>query len=143
MRALDLADAREILVQLAAVLGIQLLRQRAGIVADEIQDRSLALLPMREASAALLRRAVAEQPLEHQPRIRLRRHRRRRRPPRNVELICAGIAAVATAGVPHGVARQFERREPREMADVLGGDLVDRRADMRYPSRPFSWRGSR
>ena len=70
-----------------------------------------------KACAALAWRAGAEQPLEHQPRIRLGRHRRVGRPPRDVVLIGTGVAAVATLGLPLGVAGQLERREPREMAD--------------------------
>ena len=74
----DLADARQVLVQLLLIAAAQFFLQRAGVVEHEIEHRSLLLLPQLEARFAMPLRAGAEQPFEHQPRIRFRRDRRRR-----------------------------------------------------------------
>ena len=72
----------------------------------------------------------AEQALEDDPRVGLGRQRRRRRRPREVVLIDAGVAVVALADGREQVHRHLERRQLRLLADLLGGDLVDGRAEV-------------
>ena len=87
--------------------------------------------PALQGGAAVGRgAALAEQPLEHDPRVGLARQRRRRRRPRQVVLVDAGVAVVALADERQQVHRQFERRQLRVLADLLGGDLIDRRAQV-------------
>ena len=81
--------------------------------------------PASQGGAAFRRGgAVAEEPLEHDPRMRLARQRRRRRGPREIVLIDAGVAVVALAGDRQQIHGQFERGELRAPADLLGGDLI-------------------
>ena len=87
--------------------------------------------PLLQRRAAIRRAAAfAEQALEDDPRMRLGRQRRRRRRPGEVVLIDAGVAVVALADDRQQVHRQFERRQLRLVADLLGGDLIDRRAEI-------------
>ena len=85
----DFPHAAEKLVELAAVGRAQLAVERLRVVADEIQDRALLVLTPLEVLLALARRAGPEQPLEHQPRVRLGRDRRRRGTPGEVVLVGA------------------------------------------------------
>ena len=126
--AFDFADAGQVLVELLLIVAAELLLERAGVVADEIEDRALLLAAQVEVLAALARRAGTEEPLEDQPRIGLGRHRHRRTAPRQVELVGAGIAGIAVARLAHAVAGELERRKPRQVADPLGRHLVDRDA---------------
>ena len=68
---LDLANARQVFIQLATVGGPQIFREASGIFGDKIED---ALLPPIATGAGLctvtLGRA-AEEPVEHQPGIDL------------------------------------------------------------------------
>ena len=73
-------------------------------------------------------RAGTEEPLEHQPRIGLGRHRDRGVAPRQVELVGTGIAGIAVARLAHAVAGELQRGKPRQVADALGRHLVDRDA---------------
>jgi hypothetical protein len=100
------------------------------VVEDEVEERLLGAQPHLVVALALLRRARAEEPLEDEPRVGLRRHRRRRRLPGDVVLVGARVAGVAVARLVHGVAGELERREPRDLADVLRRHLVDRHADV-------------
>ena len=59
-----------------------------------------------------------------------RRQRRRRRRPGEIVLIDAGIAVVALADDRQQIHRQLQRRQLRVAADLLGGDLIDRRAQV-------------
>ena len=67
----------------------------------------------------------AEQPLEDQPRIGLRRHRRRRAAPREAVGVGAAVARIAVADRPRVVAPELERRQTVWSARVRGGDLID------------------
>ena len=93
----------------------------------------------RAAGAA----ALAEEALEHDARMRLGRERRRRRRPGEAILIDARVAVVAHAGERVQVHRQLERRQLRVAADLLRGDLVDRRAEDSSPSSRCAWRTPR
>ena len=106
---LDRAHAGEILVDFFAVARPDLPLQRARIVEHEIQQRFLGLLARLEVSLAFIGCTAAEEPFKNQPRIRLRGHRGGGRAPREVVLIGAGVAAVATAGFAHVVARKLQR----------------------------------
>ena len=125
---LDLADAGQVLVELVLVLGVEPALHRAGVVEDEVEDRPLLLPAALQVRPPLAGRAGAEEPLEDQPRVGLRRHRRRRRAPGEVVLVGAGIAGVAGPGLPARVAGQLQRGEAREVADLAGDHLVDRDA---------------
>ena len=109
-------------------MAAELSLEGAGVVEDEVEDRPLLLAALLEVLAALAGRAGAEEPLEDEPRIGLGRHGQRGRAPRQVELVGARIAGVAVARLPHAVAGQLQRGEPREVADPLGRHLVDRDA---------------
>src|SRR5690606_20821454 len=84
-----------------------------------------ASLGVRRALAVL---AGAEEPLEDEARVVLRRHRRRGVLPGDVVLVGAGVAGVAVGGLSRGVAAELERGKAREVADLLRHDLVDRDA---------------
>src|SRR5262249_20832644 len=92
--------------------------------------RSLFFLAALDAFLTLALCAGAEQPLEDQPRISLGRDRRRGRAPSEVVLIGTRIARVAVAGLACRLAGEFQRWEAREMADLVGDELVDRNAGM-------------
>ena len=74
---------------------------------------------------ALARRAAAEQPFEHEPRIGFGRQGLVVRAPGEVVFVGAGVTRIAVPGLAHRVAGQFERREAREVPDLVGDDLVD------------------
>ena len=62
--------------------------------------------------------------------MRLGRQRRGGRRPGKIVLIDAGVAVVALADDLQQIHRQFERRQLRLLADVLGGDLIDGGAEV-------------
>ena len=72
--------------------------------------------------------AHAEHPLEHEPWIGFRWQRIRRAPPRHRIHVRAGVAVVACADDVVAVDRDFQRRQLRVAADLLGDHLIDRRA---------------
>ena len=86
------------------------------------------LLPALEARLALAGLPLAEEAFEQEPGVGLGRDRRGGRAPGEVVLVGARVAGVAVAGLADGVAAQFERAEPGEVADLAGDDLVDRDA---------------
>ena len=93
------------------------------------ESSRLALLAQR--GAALGRAAAfAEQAFKHDPRMRLRRQRRGGRRPGKIVLVDAGVAVVALADHLQQVHRQLQRRQLRLLADLLRGDLIDRRAEV-------------
>ena len=98
-------------------------------MSSRTQSSRLARLLQRRAAVGRAA-ALAEQPLEDDPRMRLGRQRRRRRRPREVVLVDAGVAVVALADGLEQVHRQLERRQLRLLADLLRGDLIDRRAEV-------------
>ena len=72
--------------------------------------------------------AGAEEPLEHEPRVRLGRQRLGRRLPRHRVHVRARVAVVARADDVVAVDRDLERRQLRVAADQLRDHLVDGRA---------------
>ena len=92
---LDLADARQVFVELLLVATAELLFEAAGVVQDEIQDRPLLLAPERQVLAALCRRTGAEESLEDEPRVRLGSNRQGGPAPRQVVLVGARVPRVA------------------------------------------------
>ena len=111
---LDLADRREVLVELAPD---PTARGRATAALVRSATRSRMLRRYTQAPRSHLRRQagvdVAEQPLEHEPRVRLRRHRRGRAAPGEAVGVGAGVAGVAVADRARVVAAELERREAR------------------------------
>src|SRR5205807_1404968 len=127
---LDLADAGEIFIQLLLIAVAELIAEAPGIVEDEVENRSLLLLPLLERFLALSGRTGAEETLEYQPRVGLGGHRRGRRLPGKVVLIRAGISGIAVARFAHGIARQLEGWEACQRACLRSGDLVNGNAAM-------------
>ena len=96
----------------------QLLRHRV--------ENALVLPQPRFARAPIRAAAVAEQPLEHRPRIPLHRQRLRRAAPRQRVRVDAAQVAGARAGVGRGVHRQLERRDLRLAGEMPREQLVHR-----------------
>ena len=109
----------------------------ARVVQDEIQNGPLLLLPARQTLLSFTGRSGAKEPLEEQARIRLGRHRLGGGAPGEVVLIGAGITGIAIPGFPHGVARQFQRREAGQMPDLVRHDLIDGNAGVDVCARGF------
>ena len=127
---LDLADAGQVLVELAAVALGELAPEVAGVVEDEVEDRLLRSEPLREVRLPLAGRARAEEALEDEARVGLGGHRGGRRPPRHVAVVGAGVAGVARARLADPVAGQLQRGEPGR-----GGRSSGRRAGRRRRPR--------
>ena len=103
------------------------LLQAGDLLGDRIEQAG----PLLQRGAAVGGAAAfAEQALEDDPRVRLGGQRRRRRRPREIVLIDAGVAVVALADGREQVHRHLERRQLRLLADLLGGDLIDGRAEV-------------
>ena len=98
-------------------------------MSSRTQSSRLARLPQRRAAIGRAA-ALAEQPLEDDARVRLGRKRRRRRRPREVVLIDARVAVVALTDRLEQIHRQLQRRQQRLLADLLRGNLIDRRAQV-------------
>ena len=94
-------------------------------MSSRTQSSRLARLPQRRAALGGAA-AFAEQPLEHDARMRLGRQRRRRRRPRQVVLVDARVAVVALPDRLQQVHRQLERRQLR-----LAARSAARRSDRR------------
>ena len=126
--ALDLADGVEVLARPCCGRPGRACVCRRAISSVHRVEQAGALPQRGEAVGGAA--AVAEQALEDDARMRLGRQRRRRRRPREVVLVDAGVAVVALADGREQVHRQLERRQLRLLADLLGGDLVDGRAEV-------------
>ena len=127
---LDLAHAREVLVELLLVAAIEIGVHRLRIGEHVIEDGVLLGLPAAQVGHALLRGTVPEQALEHEARIVLGRQRLVVRAPGHVVFVGAGVARIAVTGLAHGVAAQLQRRETRVVPDLVGHHLVDGDAGM-------------
>src|SRR5262249_19731196 len=123
---LDLADPAQVLVELLPVPRPEPPLHRTGVVEGEVEDRALFLAAALHVRPARARGPGAEEALEGEPRVRLRRHRRRGRAPGEVVLVGARIPRVARPRLPPRLARQLQRGEPREVADPARQHLVDR-----------------
>jgi len=94
---LDLADRRQVFVELASIRRTEIRREPRRALADEVEDAPAVL---HAARARLGREAgvdVPEQPLEDEARVRFRRHGGRRTAPRNAVGVRARIAGIAVA----------------------------------------------
>ena len=83
--------------------------------------------------------AVAEQPLEHDARVHLRRQRLRRRRPGDRVRVGAAVAPVAVAEVAGVLDAELQRRQDRVLPVLAGDVLIDRDAEERadgVPPRP-------
>ena len=98
---LDLADAGQVLVQLAAVGRRRGLAEPAGVLADEVED-ALVVLSRRGLRPRVDSPSPwdAEEPIEDQARIDLLGDRRRLATPGEVGLIGAAVAGVADSRLP-------------------------------------------
>src|SRR5262249_10065991 len=105
---LDLADAAEVLVELALVVAAELVTQRLGVVGDEVEDAAVVLLALGPGRLALALAAAAEEPLEDRPRVDLLAHRRRLGAPGDVRRVDAAVAGVAVAGLPAALAAELQ-----------------------------------
>ena len=129
--ALDLAHCVEVVVQLALVLAVQAALQPGDLVHHRVEDAAL-LLRASPPHARVGAAGVAEQPLEHHPRVRLARHRRRLVVPGDVQ-VRATVAGVAGADAVERVGpfeRELQRRQPCLASQRLGRELVHRRAQV-------------
>jgi hypothetical protein len=122
---LDLANAVEIMIDSNTIGDAHTLLEPRDVSAERIEQAGAApqCLAARGRVAAL-----AEKALEDDARVRLGRERSGRRRPGQAILIDARVAVVADAGERVQVHRELERRQLRLAANLLGGDLVDRRA---------------
>ena len=123
--ALEVADGGEVFVELAAVGVAEGALEAVGIVEDVVEDA----LAVEGAAGAGFEGGggigVAEEALKGGAGIDFGAHRLRGGFPREVELVGAAVAGVAGAGALAAVATEFEGREARLLADLVGGDLID------------------
>ena len=149
--ALDLAHRCEVFVHLAAIRRPERADQRVGALGHDVQDAPALASTNRARGRVQPGIDPAEQPFEHQPRVRLRRHRRGRAAPREAVRVGAAVAGVAVADRARLVAAELDRREPRVAADRVCGDLIDRDAGLdvgarrlaRVDARQVTRRGAR
>ena len=117
----------QILVDPGAIVRSELPLQARDVIAHPIEQTGPS--PQRGAAVGGAA-AFAEQALEDDARVGFGRKRRRRRRPREVVLVDARVAVVALAHRLEQIHRQLQRRQQRLLADLLRGDLVDRRAQV-------------
>ncbi len=127
---LDLAHAFQVFVELALVVSAEFAFQRVGVLGDEIEDALVVTIAPQAVLVGVALVRAAEEALEDQPWVDLLGHRRRFGAPRQVVGIGAAVAGVARAGAPDLFATDLQRREARGLADLGGGDLIDRDADL-------------
>src|ERR1700689_1864536 len=96
---LELADAGQILIKLAAVGGAQSLTELAGIVADEVEYALISSNCSGRVFAAGCFGGAAEEAIEDQARVDLLGDRRRFAAPRKVRLISTTITVITFTGV--------------------------------------------
>ena len=122
----DFPHGVEILGHSIAIARTQAALQTPDLAGDRVEDAALGF----DAAASLVGvGAVSEHPVEHDARIDLHRHRRRRRAPGNRVHVGAAEADVARSDQAAVVLDgQFERRQQRVLADFRRGDLIDRHA---------------
>ena len=124
--ALDVADGGEIFVEFLLVGVTEVFLQVAGVLHHKIEHALVEEFAFGAGGVLFAAAATAaEQTLEGQLGVALRGQRGGLAFPSQIELIGAGVAAVAVPGPAGFVAAQFQRRQAGELADVIGGDLVD------------------
>ena len=110
---LDLADAREVLVELGPVAGADLPAQARGLLPDAVEDALVAPVA-----------AVVEEAVEGQRRVDLHRHRRGRALPGDVRAVGHREVRLVVAG-DRLLAAQDHARLDGLLAQVPGEHLVD------------------
>src|SRR5690606_4456874 len=119
--ALDLAQRREVIVDLPAIGRAERACEAREILADRVED---AAVLMRERHALLGGAAVAEQALEDEPRIILGRQRLGRRSPRERVEVYAAVAVLALSGQEIQIDRELERRQHGVAAEHSCCELI-------------------
>ena len=145
--ALDVAHALEVLVDLEAVGGPDLVLEVGDLPGHRVENRAVA----RHAGAAdggVGAAAVAEHLLEHHAGVVLHRQRRRPAAPADGVGVDATVVAAALAGVGPAVDGELQRRELGVPAVLAGQQLVHRDAGHRRglagdARRPGQERGRR
>ena len=127
---LDLADAGQVFVELLLVAAAEVAVEGLGVVLDEVEHRLLGGVAAAEAFGSFLGIAGAEEPFEDRARVRLRGHGLVFRAPGKVELVGAGVAGITGTGLADAVGGEFQRGQAGLVADGVGGDLVDRDAEV-------------
>ena len=89
----------------------------------------------RARSSGRHRLAGAEQAFEQRARIEDRRQRLRLAAPCQVVGVSAGVAGIAIARLARIFHAEFERREARLLADLVGDDLVEGDAVLDFDQR--------
>ncbi len=125
--AFEFANASEVIVELALVVGTELAVEAIGVVEHEIEN-ALALGLAAAASFGRFRAARAEEALEYLARIDFFDDRRVIGFPGDIRRIGTTIAGIAAASLQAGFAAELERRKASEEAYLLGSDLIDRDA---------------
>jgi hypothetical protein len=120
---LDVAHRFEVFVEFHPVASAQRSREPAHFLRHRVEDAA-GLADVRQPFSRGA--AVAEQPLEHDPRVVFHRQRRGRRPPGDRVRVLAAVAPVA--GACAHIARfegQLERGELRLLPELLRDHLID------------------
>ena len=125
---LDLPDRVEVLVHLAPVGRAEAGDELARALAHDVQDALALPGPPGPAFRGQGHVVDAEEPLEDRAGIRLGRHGRGGRAPRDAVGVGAAVARVAVADGARLFAAQLQRRQAGLRADGLGRDLVRRDA---------------
>ena len=112
--------------------------QRLGVFQHKIEDALFVTLPPHATLIAFTIFAVAEEPLENQTRIRLRRQRRGLAFPSEIKLIRTTVTRIAIAGHSPPVTAKFQRGQPRFVANFLRGQLVHRDTHANIRPRRFA-----
>ena len=123
---LDVAHRVEIGAELQPVAGPEAAAQADHVGADRVENAAL-LAAARLAGGGVGGLVVAEEPLEHRPRVVLHRQRGLRVAPRDgVREGATEPAAVARAGEVRALQPQLQGRQRRVAPELAGRDLVHR-----------------
>src|SRR5262249_37196133 len=123
--ALDVADAGEVLVQLALIGDAQLVPQGAGIFLYEVEDGLLVQVAMIAARAA-----GAEEAIEDGAGVDFLVVGGGLAAPGEVVGVSAAVAGVTRAGIAATLTTDLQRGEASVLADLLGGHLIDGDANL-------------
>ena len=119
--ALDLAHRVEVLARPPPVAGPEALLEPGHVLAHRVEDAAVLAQSRRALVAGA---ALAEQALEHHPRVVLHRQGGGRRAPRDGVGVDAAVAVVAVADHVAVLERDLERRQRRVLPQRGGRDLV-------------------
>src|SRR5205807_10182163 len=101
-----------------------------GVLGDEVEDTLAIAFAAFAGRGGLGGVGAGKEPVEDQLRVDLLGLRRRLAAPGDVRRVGATVARVAVAGGPARLAADLQRRESRSLANLLGGKLVNRGADL-------------